>query len=137
MGTDFSPAADRALECALSLACSSKANLACVHAFEDALLPPCHVEDRTPALRAELADALSRASASSRDVHVELILRRGPPWDKLLNVADDLGADLIVVGAHGQRGARVFLGSVTTRVVASSARCVLVVPGARRTFFAA
>jgi len=136
VGTDFSPSADRALECALGLAGSSGANLACVHAFEDALVPHCLAEDRTPALRGELADALSRVCASSGDVHVELILRRGPPWDKLQNVADDLGADLIVVGAHGQRGARIFLGSVTSRLVASSGRCVLVVPGSCRTFFA-
>jgi hypothetical protein len=58
----------------------------------------------------------------------ELVIGRGAPWDKLLNVAADLGADLIVVGAHGRRGLGPFLGSVTTRLATASTRCVLIVP---------
>ena len=44
------------------------------------------------------------------------------------NVAADLGADLIVVGAQGQRGAGFFLGTVTTRLASTSTRCGLIVP---------
>ena len=56
-------------------------------------------------------------------------MRRGAPWEKLLNVAVEVGADLIVVGATGQRGlssAANLLGSVAYRVVASSTRSVLI-----------
>ncbi len=128
VGTDFSEAADRALERAVELAVEAKARLACVHAFEDPPVAPGATADPTPALHAELADAVARSRAHARGVQVELILRRGAPWDKLVNVAADLGAELIVVGAQGQRGAAVVLGSVTTRLAANSPRCVLVVP---------
>jgi nucleotide-binding universal stress UspA family protein len=128
VGTDFSEAADRALERAVDLAAASKARLACVHAFEDPPVVHGPTDDPSPALRSELADAVARAGARARGVQVELIVRRGAPWDKLLNVAADLGADLIVVGAQGHRGAAVVLGSVTTRLAANSTRCVLVVP---------
>jgi nucleotide-binding universal stress UspA family protein len=128
VGTDFSEAADRALERAVDLAAESKARLACVHAFEDPPVVQGAIEDPIPALHSELADAVARSGARARGVQVELILRRGAPWDKLVNVAADLGADIIVVGAQGQRGAAVVLGSVTTRLAANSTRCVLVVP---------
>jgi nucleotide-binding universal stress UspA family protein len=128
VGTDFSEAADRALERAVDLAAESKARLACVHAFEDPPVVQGSTDDPTPALRSELADAVARSGARARGVQVELILRRGAPWDKLVNVAADLGAELIVVGAQGRRGAAVVLGSFTTRLAANSTRCVLVVP---------
>jgi nucleotide-binding universal stress UspA family protein len=128
VGTDFSEAADRALERAVDLAAKSKARLACVHAFEDPPVAQGPTDDPTPALHSELADAVARSGARARGVQVELILRRGAPWDKLVNVAADLGAELIVVGAQGKRGAAVVLGSVTTRLAANSTRCVLVVP---------
>ena len=130
VGTDFSAAADRALEYAVGLAAESRANLACVTAFEDAPGARASVDDPTPTLRSDLASAVARSGAERRGVHVELIVRRGAPWDKLLNVASDLGADLIVVGAQGQHGPfhDFFLGSVATRVAATSTRCVLVVP---------
>jgi nucleotide-binding universal stress UspA family protein len=132
VGTDFSEAAEGALRHAVSLASESRANLACVHAFDDppsvALLP-----DPTPNLRSELAEAVARSGADCKGVHVEFLVRRGAPWEKLLNVAADLGADLIVVGAKGQRAAAqgLFLGSVATRLAATSPRCVLVVPASR------
>jgi nucleotide-binding universal stress UspA family protein len=128
VGTDFSKAADRALELAVQLASETRAHLACVHAFEDPLAPFAAPADPIPVLRLELADAIARAGAGLRGIRVEQIVRRGAPWDKLLNVAADLGADLIVVGANGQRGSAAYLGSVTMRLAANSTRCVLVVP---------
>src|SRR5580692_1673357 len=132
VGTDFSEGADVALQHAVALAADSRANIACVHAFEDPPSAPM-LPDPTPTLRSELAYAVMRSGADCRGVHVELLVRRGPPWDKLLNVAADVGADLIVVGAKGQRGAGhgLFLGSVATRLAATSPCCVLVVPTLR------
>ena len=130
VGTDFSEAADRALDHAVLLAAGSRASVACVHVFEDAPGPLATNDDPTPRLLAEIADAVTRSGAQRMGVHVELIVRRGAPWEKLLNVAADLGADLIVVGAQGRRGLvhGLLLGSVATRVAATSTRCVLVVP---------
>jgi nucleotide-binding universal stress UspA family protein len=131
VGTDFSEGADHALLRAVELAAEWRAGIVLAHAYED--LP---LGDR-PSLSVFLADQLRCAAAGcgaeARGVAVETVLRRGAPWEKLLNVAVDAGADLIVLGARGQRGNLQggLLGSVTTRVVAMSCRAVLVIPHRR------
>ena len=48
--------------------------------------------------------------------------------DGILQVADEVSADLIVVGSHGRSGVgRLVLGSVAHKVVAQSVRPVLVI----------
>jgi nucleotide-binding universal stress UspA family protein len=82
-----------------------------------------------PWLTTQLQDAVAGTNASRHGVYVESFLRRGAPWEKLQNVAVEVGADLIVVGATGQRSADAVgatLGSVVFRVVASSTRSVLI-----------
>ena len=85
--------------------------------------------DVTGDVIAQLEDAVAGTRAKCDGVQVEHFLRRGAPWEKLLNVAVEVGADLIVVGATGQRGAASvggLLGSVAYRVLASSTRSVLI-----------
>ena len=129
VGTDFSEGAQGALEYAIELAGALDAKVACVHAYEDAVGTPAF-HDPAPALCAQVRETIAMCTARARNVHVEGIVRRGAPWDKLVNVATELGADMIVVGADGQRGASSngFVGSVASRVVASSSRKVVVVP---------
>ena len=129
VGTDFSDGAQRALEHAVRLARVSGARLAVVHAYEDGPETSWALEDRAPLLSTQLQVAVAGTSASRDGVHVEYFLRRGAPWQKLLNVAVEVGADLIVVGATGQRGVEAVgpaLGSVVYRVIASSTRSVLI-----------
>jgi nucleotide-binding universal stress UspA family protein len=127
VGTDFSDGAREALECALGLAQDSCANVALVHAYEDEPGANAHV-DPTSRLLGQLAQEVAASDATRRGVHVEAALRRGAPWEKILNVATEYGAEIIVVGRSGQRGVtRVgLLGSVTSRVLALSTRGVLV-----------
>lgn len=127
VGTDFSPGARDALEGAMRWADGLGARIALVHAFED--IPGVRAEDDpTPNLLVQLAQevALSRTRGSS--VHVEPLVRRGRPWEKILNVATQYGAELIVVGPNGQSGKTLGLplGSVVSRVVALSTRSVVV-----------
>jgi nucleotide-binding universal stress UspA family protein len=129
VGTDFSDGAQRALDHAVLLARRSGARVAVVHAYEDTAETARDMEDRAPLLATQLQDAVAGTNASRHGVHVESFLRRGAPWEKLHNVAVEVGADLIVVGATGQRGvaaAGAVLGSVVFRVVASSTRSVLI-----------
>src|SRR5260370_19253207 len=130
VGTDFSDGAQRALEHAVRFAHSSGARVAVVHAYEDGAETSRALEDRTPVLRTQLEDAVACTTARRDGVHVERFLRRAAPWEKLLNVAVEVGADLIVVGATGQRGAvaatGALLGGVAYRVVSSSTRSVLI-----------
>ena len=52
----------------------------------------------------------------------------GDPRDVILKVAQDAGAELIVVGSHGRTGlAKLLMGSVATHVVTHAKQSVLVV----------
>ena len=129
VGMDFSDGAQRALEHAILLARSSGARVAVVHAYEDTAETTRATEDRAPLLTTQLQEAVAGTNASRHGVHVEHFVRRGAPWEKLENVAVEVGADLIVVGATGQRGVAAIgavLGSVVFRVIASSTRSVLI-----------
>ncbi len=127
VGTDFSDGARCALMRALSLAESSGANVVLVHAYEELVGgngPP----DPTPGLLGKLAEEIAASGAAKRGIHVEPLVRRGAPWDKILNVATEYGAEVVAVGATGQRGVEAGfpLGGVTTRILVRSARSVLV-----------
>jgi nucleotide-binding universal stress UspA family protein len=129
VGTDFSPVAERALERAAALASALGASLACVHAYEDP--PGARFEsDPAPEVRARLESAVARVGSRFPGVPLECIVRRGAPWEKLANVASDLGAEIIVVGScggHAPAGSP-FLGRVATRTASIANRAVLVVP---------
>jgi nucleotide-binding universal stress UspA family protein len=126
VGTDFSEAAGRALELAVERAAAFKASLACVHAVE-APRPEGSL-DPTPTLLSRLAEIVARTEAADKGVHVELFVRVGVPWEQVDDVAAELGALLIVVGAIGAHSAERALGGVTNRLAATSTRPVLVAP---------
>ncbi len=130
VGTDFSDGARSALMRALSIAETSGARVALVHAYEERL--GCRVEDRTLALLEQLAQEIVASGAELRGIRVEPLVRRGAPWDKILNVATEYGADFVAVGATGQGGVGFPVGSVATRVLALSARPVIVAPSTAR-----
>jgi|HubBroStandDraft_2_1064218.scaffolds.fasta_scaffold328733_2 nucleotide-binding universal stress UspA family protein len=133
VGMDFSDGAIRALEYALEQAKSVGASVACVHAYEDAP-GTLASHDAAPALREQLEEVVALHAPTACNIRVDPIVRRGPPWEKLANVATELGADIIVVGADGQRGAasQGFLGTVASRLVTTSPRSIVVVPSHTR-----
>jgi universal stress protein A len=62
-----------------------------------------------------------------------VFIRFGKPAEEILTFADENAVDLIVMGTHGRTGlAHLLAGSVTERVVRSSKRPVLTVPGHER-----
>jgi nucleotide-binding universal stress UspA family protein len=127
VGTDFSEGSRGALARALRIAEDSGAGVALVHAYEEA--PGANAtEDATPRLLAQLVQELAASGATGRGIHVEPCVRRGSPWEKILNVATEYGAEIVVIGCSGQRGATSGfpLGSVAGRVLALSTRCVLI-----------
>ena len=127
VGFDFSEGAHDALARALRMAEDSGARVALVHAYEEA--PGANAaEDAAPRLLAQLAQEIAASGAAQRGVHVEPCVRRGAPWDKILNVATEYGAEVVIIGSSGQLGAipGFPLGSVASRVLALSSRCVLV-----------
>jgi nucleotide-binding universal stress UspA family protein len=127
VGTDFSDGARCALMLALTLAENSGADVVLVHAYEEQPFTSGQ-EDPTLKILGQLADEIVASGAKRRGIRVEPLVRRGAPWVKLLNVATEYGADFVAVGATGQRGtdAGFPLGGVTSRVLALSARSVIV-----------
>lgn len=70
---------------------------------------------------------LARNSAERQGMAVQSETCRGDPFEEVIAAANDLGADLIVMGHTGRRGTRrVLIGSVTQRVL-DYARCPVLV----------
>ena len=73
-----------------------------------------------------------RALASNRGIAADVRVMEGSPAAAIVQAAEDLSAELIVVGCHGRTGLlRMLLGSVAERVVAAAPCSVLAVRLAR------
>jgi nucleotide-binding universal stress UspA family protein len=127
VGTDGSETATRAVEAAVELAQLSGATLELVSAYEPVSGQRLREEARQvpPDLqwminrRADVDATLQQAAERAHDAGVaaQTYAREGDPADAILDVAEELGADLIVVGNKGMTGAKRFLlGSVPNKV---------------------
>jgi universal stress protein A len=80
------------------------------------------IEDIEGQLIEESKTALARLGAElsvdSKDMWVEV----GPTKSKILDVAQDVGADLIICGSHGRHGLSLLLGS-TANAILHGAKC--------------
>jgi nucleotide-binding universal stress UspA family protein len=53
----------------------------------------------------------------TEDVQVQVMFEEGKPYEKILEVADELKADLIILGSRGKAGLeRALFGSVAGKV---------------------
>ena len=138
VGTDGSDSAERAVRDAAELARAFGAKLTVVTAFspqpdEDLVRAQ---DEAPPELRYLLTDAAQAEDKAGsgktlakalglKDVRTRVA--RGDPAEALIHVADDVGADLIVVGSKGMTSAsRFLLGSVPNKV-SHHAPCDLVI----------
>ena len=135
VGYDFSHSGNAALERALALAVRAPfhvLHVVCVvdrHAPLPPVLPHGPVDFAyTERLQQALTDTIStqlHASDVQGRVHFFVHVRIGKPVEELLEVAREVGADLIVVGSKGLTGVeRLVLGSVSERVV-REAKCTV------------
>jgi nucleotide-binding universal stress UspA family protein len=138
VGTDGSETATEAVRQATQLAGDVGARLLIVSAYEpvadarlrdEARQAPRDLQwtvnprDEVDATLADAADAARAAGVEARTY-----ARQGDPADAILDVAEERGADLIVVGNKGMTGARRFLlGSVPNRVSHHAPCSVLIV----------
>jgi nucleotide-binding universal stress UspA family protein len=134
VGTDGSETAAAAVHHAARLAKMTGATLHIVHAYQAVSVGSLAMAGTLPAwtedleeVNAGIADASESvcahaASQVERDgVEVVTHALPGDPADLLVTVAEDVGADLVVVGNRGMTGVRRFaLGSVPNKV---SHRC--------------
>jgi nucleotide-binding universal stress UspA family protein len=106
------------------------------HALEERLrqiripAPEAEVEPRPKGAGPAREERPQGRGTSRSEVLVEHRLREGDAAVEVLQVADDVGADLIVMGTHGRTGLdRVMMGSVAEAILRGSRCPVLVVKG--------
>lgn len=68
--------------------------------------------------RQSIEKLASKLSVDKADIHVEV----GPTKTKILAIADEANADLIVCGSHGRHGLSLLLGS-TANAILHGAKC--------------
>lgn len=135
---DFGEPAAAALAYALSLADKLGARVTLLHAYE----VPTYGYAEMMAAAVEFASEIERRAVESlekiaRDarrpgVELDTTVERGSAWMKIIDAAEKLPADLIVMGTHGRKGMpRLLLGSVAEKVVRSGPCPVLTVHAAR------
>jgi nucleotide-binding universal stress UspA family protein len=74
-------------------------------------------------------DALA-AKAKKIGVRTSVLVSEGAPAERIAHLARSKRADLVVLGTHGRTGlARMFLGSVASRVISIATCPVLTVRG--------
>lgn len=136
-GVDFSEPSLAALRFAFSLAQESGGRITLLHVIDwpEEGEPMTTRSFNVPEYRLErIRDAEERlpalVPAEVRDwCEPVAIVRSGRPYRTILAMADEIGADLIVVGGHGHSAlGRLFLGSTTNHVV-RSARCPVLTMG--------
>ncbi len=124
--TDFSGCAEQARAEAIRLARALGAEVVLLHAFVETVLygegltGMAEVERIYEAQRRWAAETLEARVADTRasGVPASARLRVGSPYEEIAQVAEEEGADLIVMGTHGRSGfRRLLLGSVADRVV--------------------
>ncbi len=125
VGTDGSATASLAVDHACELARLGGGTLHVVHAW-DVSAAMATLGDDAPDDGAAMLTQVA-ATCAATGVAVETHLVRGDPGEVLLDVADEVDADLIVVGNRGMSGAKRFLiGSVPNKV-SHHARCTVLV----------
>jgi nucleotide-binding universal stress UspA family protein len=133
--TDFAAAAETALDVAIDLATKVRAEVYLMHAarlpyagYPDGISFPTNelVSRIVAKAESELAACLARRRASG--VEIKLIFKQIDPREAVLEAADEISADLLIMGTHGRRGLeRALMGSVAESVARTSERPVMTV----------
>jgi nucleotide-binding universal stress UspA family protein len=134
VGTDGSDPAGRAVQEAIDIAARDGAQLHIVTAFPDpAMFRERIASGATPVdvnLR-DLAESVAMRQvreADEKGVKVETHAREGDPAEAILETANEVNADLIVVGNRGLSGIKRFLlGSVSHKVSEHASCNVMIV----------
>jgi nucleotide-binding universal stress UspA family protein len=134
VGTDGSPSADAAVRRAAEVARAAGARVELVTAYPDV---PAYGETISSSAKAEPIDlrqvaesVLAREARALEDQGIEVVThaREGDPADVIIDVAQEEGADLIIVGARGLSGLQRFLlGSVSSKLSHHSPISVMIV----------
>lgn len=137
---DFSDVTEAVLECAEGLARPWDGKLWLLHCIAES--PPIGTVGEIPtfvpipemSLRERFPDEFRKleeltASRRARGLETEMLVRNGSVVDSIIAVADQIEADLIVLGSHGHGALyELVVGTITQAVLQRSSRPILVVP---------
>jgi nucleotide-binding universal stress UspA family protein len=138
--TDFSAVADKALRIAVEIAKKYNAKIYLLHVISEVLYE-CGVDyclSNADLLEIEqvsmktstdkLQEEVKRIKASSEGLDIIFDIKRGHPYESILNEQDDKKIDLIVIASHGRTGLmKHLIGSVAERVLRGAKCNVLLV----------
>src|SRR5689334_19100272 len=134
VAVDFSDSSEAALAYAVELAKPLGARLVVMHSYE---LPVYGFPDGALVASVEVATRIMQGAQTGLDGMVErykgeaelsTIVRQGVAWEEVRAVAEEVDADMIVIGTHGRKGiARALLGSVAEKILRTSTRPVLAI----------
>lgn len=131
VGADDSATARRAVVAAAELAATSQSQLhiASAHDPKSFTLSGAGENFGTMTTEGDADSLLQVLSFIAKKYGLEPVLHaaHGDPADALVRVADEIGADLIVVGNRGMKGVRRVLGSVPNSVAHQANCSVLIV----------
>ncbi|HEX6078153.1 MAG TPA: universal stress protein [Methylomirabilota bacterium] len=136
--TDFSRASSAALKAAIGMAKTNRGRLTIVHVMAppalalpgEGYVSPALYESLETSARGQARKQLDRVVAKARGAGVRAtpLLLEGVPHEMIARAARK--ADLLVIGTHGRSGlAKLFLGSVASRLVTMTPCPVLTVRG--------
>ena len=140
-GTDYSAASESALIVAESLARDLGAKLLIVHVSQEELAPVGELFDEEPAPeQSELKRLQSVLPLDSRTEYEHRLIYGEPgsekitqPAEELLQLADQVGAEMIVLGTHARSAvSRALMGSVADTIIRQATCPVVTVKGPRR-----
>ncbi len=130
--TDFSDSSEYARQLAVSLARDYGARMVVVHVAQREIVYPGLIggpAERRPFLD-EIEDRLRETFQQDFAPPAEIVVREGEPASTILHLADEVRADLIVMGTTGRSGfGRLLMGSVAEEVMRRAHCPVLTVRG--------
>lgn len=125
VATDLSPHSDRALDRAVSLARQIEAELHVVHAIEGEPVSGHRDELRREAER--LISAYVRSARAGRGLAFSTHVTFGPGPEAIMRCAEEVKADIVVLGTHKPRTGDLLRHTTIARVLRESGRPVLLV----------
>ncbi len=139
VATDFSDVSDAALDYAINLAKAVGAKITLAHVYEIPVYgfpsgamvasPEFAVSVMTAAQEAAKTACVAHAQAG---VEITPVVSRGSTWEEVHRIAEEVSADLIVIGTHGRRGiSHVMLGSVAEKIIRTATLPVLTIHARR------
>lgn len=126
IATDLSGRSDKAVARGLALAAACGADVRIVHVVDDD--QPKSLVDEEASRAADIVEQSVEPLATRLGISPSIDIWRGLPSIAIKALADEMGADLLVLGAHRRQFLRdVFVGTTVERVIRTSGKPVLMV----------